>query len=347
MPLPLGSVGLGCDGAAKPAPREPPTAAAGITERSPATGRSVRARTRTGFVPPTARERVAAIGRLPALSLASPRAFVPTEQFEPVPPPAADEWLAKHREVGQTYDAFLASRPNLPTRDRRVIYLLPVGTFDYARTPSLRTLARYMRAYFSLPVKILPAVSIATVGATSRINEHTRKRQLLSTDILRYLELNAPRDAYSTLALTAVDLYPEDSWNFVFGQASLHQRVGVYSFARHHPSFHGETAVDAAQARKLALRRSLKVMAHEMTHMFGMQHCIFFRCVVNGSNSLGETDHSPAHACPVCLRKLHKALRFDPAARYRELARFYRSVGLDEEAAWVAKRIAYLTEPTE
>jgi archaemetzincin len=31
------------------------------------------------------------------------------------------------------------------------------------------------------------------------------------------------------------DLYPEPSWNFVFGQASLNERVGVYSFARYGP----------------------------------------------------------------------------------------------------------------
>ena len=34
------------------------------------------------------------------------------------------------------------------------------------------------------------------------------------------------------LAITAFDLWPGPGWNFVFGQASLTERVGVWSMAR-------------------------------------------------------------------------------------------------------------------
>jgi len=34
------------------------------------------------------------------------------------------------------------------------------------------------------------------------------------------------------------DLYPRDSWNFVFGLASLRERIGVFSFARYEESFY-------------------------------------------------------------------------------------------------------------
>jgi archaemetzincin len=33
------------------------------------------------------------------------------------------------------------------------------------------------------------------------------------------------------------DLYPDPAWNFVFGQASLRERVEVFSFARYDPAF--------------------------------------------------------------------------------------------------------------
>ena len=36
----------------------------------------------------------------------------------------------------------------------------------------------------------------------------------------------------------------------------------------------------------LTLRRSCKVLAHEACHMFGIEHCVWFRCLMNGSNHL-------------------------------------------------------------
>lgn len=40
-----------------------------------------------------------------------------------------------------------------------------------------------------------------------------------------------------------------------------------------------------------------------------IQHCIFFHCVMNGSNHLAETDSQPLHICPIDLRKLHYSTR--------------------------------------
>ena len=41
------------------------------------------------------------------------------------------------------------------------------------------------------------------------------------------------KDTYCILAVTNNDLYPRDSWNFVFGLADMEERCGVFSFARH------------------------------------------------------------------------------------------------------------------
>lgn len=50
--------------------------------------------------------------------------------------------------------------------------------------------------------------------------------------------------------------------------------------------------------------------------MFGLQHCYYFQCALNESSSIGEAEHQPLFLCPVCLRKLHKVLKFDVAKRY-------------------------------
>jgi archaemetzincin len=138
------------------------------------------------------------------------------------------------------------------------------------------------------------------------------------------------------IGLTTLDLYPQDDWNFVFGQASLSERVGVFSFARNDDSFFG----DPPSPRQLVRKRALQVLTHEVGHMFGLWHCAYYSCNMNGSNSLEEADTQPPHLCPVCLRKLQYTIGFDPAARYEALADFYERVGMAEEAAFARHRHA-------
>lgn len=75
-------------------------------------------------------------------------------------------------------------------------------------------------------------------------------------------------------------------WNFVFGKASLVDRVGVFSFARYDPRFWGEEEQEGDAS--LVLRRTLKVCVHEIGHMYGISHCVYFSCFMNGSNRFGR-----------------------------------------------------------
>lgn len=95
---------------------------------------------------------------------------------------------------------------------------------------------------------------------------------------------------------------------------------------------------------KILLRRSCKVLAHETGHMFGLKHCIYFKCALNGSNHLKESDSRPMHLCPVCLRKLQYGIGFDVVSRYRNLLQFYRKFGFEEETQWVIKRLRWIIE---
>jgi archaemetzincin len=121
-----------------------------------------------------------------------------------------------------------------------------------------------------MEIEVLPSVDLTQSAITVRRNPHTRNTQLLTADILTLLRRRLPEDGYALLGITMEDLYPEPSWNFVFGQASLRHRVGVYSFARYDPRFYQGTAPE--DGRALLLGRSCKVLAHEMAHMFGIRH---------------------------------------------------------------------------
>jgi archaemetzincin len=187
-----------------------------------------------------------------------------------------------------------------------------------------------------MEVKALAATPLDASKFTSRRNPNTGNLQILTGDVLDFLKARVPADGFCVLAITMEDLYPEPSWNFVFGQASLRERVGVYSFARYDPAFYGEARGPGYDT--LLLRRSCKVLAHETGHMFGLAHCTFFNCLMNGSNHLAESDRRPLHLCPVCLRKLQSSIGFDVVERYRELEHVTRADGFNDEADWVTRQ---------
>ncbi len=295
-----------------------------------------------GFKPPNAARRRHAIGSVEGLSETLRLAFDPSSDFEPIPIPNPNDWLAMHLEPGQTFNDFIKLKPKQPNALQCKIYLQPFGDFPKGRSPSIERLWAYAAAYFKMDVKVLSPLTLSDFQVTTRINPFTRKRQILTKDVLDLLRKRLPDDGFCILALTMEDLYPQPSWNFCFGQASLVHRVGVFSFARYDPAFLGGER--ELNYQRILFWRSCKVMTHETAHMFGLSHCIFFKCVLNGSNHLEESDARPMHLCPVCLRKLHSSIQFDVLDRYHQLLRFYQALDFDKEAQWVSNRLKKISQ---
>ena len=269
--------------------------------------------------------------------------LTPDGDFRPVPLPRPTDWLAQHPERGQSYDEFRTWTTHQPDATRHTLYLLPFGDFSEDAGPSLAEMRAYAAHFFQMEVKLLPPYYPHDLEFSPRQHARGGQRQLLTTDILRFLETKLPPDAYCILGITLDDLYPQPAWNYVFGQASLENRVGIYSLARYDPAFWKEER--GARYRELMLQRACKVLVHETAHMFGLQHCIYYECVVNGSNGLTETDGQPQSLCPVCLRKLHAAIGFDARKRYTDLARFYRAHQWFDELDLANRQLARIRPP--
>jgi len=293
------------------------------------------------FTPPNDKTIRNAIGDLNGLPAVLQHAFTPDKNsFDPIPEPRPGDWLALHNERGQTFDDFKAAQPNRPAQNQHIIYLQPLGDFAPEKSPSNDKLREFASAFFAMEVKVLPPVKVDGSTFITRRNPFTNNPQILTGDVLDFLKVRIPADAFCVLAITMEDLYPEPSWNFVFGQASVRERVGVYSFARYDPAFYGEPRASGYEA--LLLRRSCKVLAHETGHMFGLAHCTYFNCLMNGSNHLVEADRRPLHLCPVCLRKLQWSIGFDLLKRYSALEGADRANGFTDEADWLTRRLKNL-----
>jgi archaemetzincin len=251
---------------------------------------------------------------------------------EPLPEPDRQDWLAIHDERGQTFQEFTRSISR-PHAGERTIYVQPVDTGDALSETCLSTLAAFAAAFFQRPTRVLPPLALESSALTVRAAPDAGTPQVYAGDILTTLYAAKPADAFCVLGITARDLFPHPIVSFAFGEASATCRVGVVSVARYGPPFCQDAPGRAPGEMR---KRCCRVIAHEIGHMAGFAHCVYCRCLMNGSSSLAESEKRPLHLCPVDLLKLQWLLGFDVGRRYADLERFWRQAGEDAEADWAA-----------
>lgn len=240
--------------------------------------------------------------------------------------PQPGEWLYEHNEQGQTLAEFKQQTPISAAIANGKIYLLPLGVVN---NDLITALQDYLHAVFNLEVILLPEYDILKIP-----DSVTRNSQLKTTYILQnILQPLIPEDAILLMAITASDLYPDENWNFVFGEANIKNRVGVSSFARY-----GEYGVNDS-LNKLVLNRLLKTTTHEILHALGMHHCIGYACVLNGSNSLPESDNKPLIICPACLEKLAFILPEANSGYFERTLNFYKRYHFENEMLFCEKAL--------
>jgi archaemetzincin len=252
--------------------------------------------------------------------------------------PQPGDWLAEHPEPGQTFRQYLRNQPVKVDSKRRLLYVQPLGELNHTQRLIINETADFMGVYFQLPVRIREGLSLDSAPKNARRKPGSlRSEQILTTYILAdVLKPRLPRDAVALIGLTTADLWPGEGWNYLFGQASLSDRVGVWSIHRFGDPDSGDDAY------RTCLLRTLKVATHETGHMFSMAHCTLYDCNMCGSNHLGETDRHPVELCPHCLAKLCYATGADPAKRFEKLIEFYKAHGLKAEQEFCEKSLAVL-----
>jgi archaemetzincin len=252
--------------------------------------------------------------------------------------PKPGDWLLHHKEAGQTFNQYLACRPIMPRGKRKVIYIQPLGKFDKKQREIVNLTADFMKRYFGVPVKIRKDLSLKIIPAKARRTHPVwGMKQILAGYVLDdVLKPRLPEDAAAYIAFTSSDLWPGKGWNFVFGMASLRERVGVWSIYRNGDPTKGEKEF------RLCLLRTIKTATHETGHMFSIQHCTAYECNMCGSNNRSESDRRPVFNCPECVAKICWASRADPLERYRSLAGFFKKHGFTEQLAFCHKSIKAL-----
>ncbi|XP_068701682.1 archaemetzincin-2-like isoform X2 [Montipora foliosa] len=249
-------------------------------------------------------------------------------------------------------------------------------------SPCIDDLADFTQRFYGLPVVILPVVSIklpeskggvvmcekdlsVKAGARKSSRVHLKQLQLnyrwsqghiqLKVDSIHaLLRQHIPEDALCLIGLTMMDLFEDETDLFVAGLAAGNQRVAVFSFARYNPCLSFSTEhwyqiwcskeLDRLEKEKILLQRSCKLLVHEIAHLMGLEHCIWFSCCMNGSGHLSEDFAQPIYLCPVDLHKLQHLCGFDVVDRYRKLLEFFKRHNLTEEAQWCEARLLFVLD---
>lgn len=255
----------------------------------------------------------------------------------PIYAPEKDDWLSEQEEDGQTFNQFLYDRYNLMSVNRNIIYINPLQEMPQQ---FLDNLLLYCQSFFyPMKVKLINIVSLQSLKVKSRINKYSKKIQYNASQINSKTVKYVPNDAHCMVSILLDDLYPESSWNFVFGLATIKDRVGVFSFARFSSSF--EKKNEVVNFDNFLLYCSCSTLTHEICHTFGLEHCIYYTCLMNGCNNMEEAKKQPLYECPVCLRKLHYSIGFDPLERYKQMLNVTKMFGgyFNSANKWYENRI--------
>ncbi|KAK5119854.1 hypothetical protein LTR85_007180 [Meristemomyces frigidus] len=86
-------------------------------------------------------------------------------------------------------------------------------------------------------------------------------------------------------------------------ETAIGDAVAAY---RSHSTEAGDKTMDALLSA-LWLGRVCKTASHELGHCFGLDHCVYYACIMQGTAGLSEDARQPPYLCPVDMAKLLKA----------------------------------------
>lgn len=126
-----------------------------------------------------------------------------------------------------------------------------------------------------------------------------------------------------------------------FSSSPMHSAVSA------HTKFFAPS-LSPSQLSGLWLSRICRTATHELGHCFGLEHCVYFACVMQGSASLAEDVRQPPYLCPIDVAKLDFATgSVDTVVRNRALLAFCRRHEANSHffaafAAWLENRLEEL-----
>lgn len=179
-----------------------------------------------------------------------------------------------------------AAQSTPPVEAAGTYYIQPLGEVD-RRHADFACLV--VREVFHLRCMVLRPRPLPRTALDPERNQYDADR------LVDGLFAHLPTDGVGLMGLTNGDLFDRNRTRFVFGLASLVDRVGVVSLARFRSTWWGED-------RDLVVfhDRLYKVLVHEIGHTLGLEHCPKASCAMRDDGTLADLDASPRRFCTSC-----------------------------------------------
>jgi archaemetzincin len=170
------------------------------------------------------------------------------------------------------------------------VYVCPLGSVDER---ILDCVSRGLAKRSNMAVRVLPAMGDPAYAYDEKRGQYNSKR------VLKRLAACCPREAFTIMGVTRVDLFVP-ILTFVFGAAQMSGRCAVISTQRLDPVYY-----QAPKDQNLLMERVEKTAVHELGHSMGLVHCRDRRCVMFSSTRIEDTDFKKSEFCYTC-RELFK-----------------------------------------
>ncbi|CAK9023010.1 unnamed protein product [Durusdinium trenchii] len=265
-------------------------------------------------------------------------------------------WWKEYQQT-QTFDQFKCAVPFRPNTVSSIQVAIVGDEELVARQMSLEQILKHVEVFMGFKViqrggleNPMPRMRLSAAGQRTSVDGVP---QIGAHYVLAFLQGFVDPRAACTLAITPVDLYPPQHYDYVTGMTDPGDRLGLYSSARlyvDHLSTHrlswgalADCVSDCVhlhqmvRSRRLELSKAFaKLLCRESLKLCGAQECSLLYCLMN---PLPETDghvpeaiaQLPFSLCCICLRKLQWLSQVDLLDRYSRIPPIINSWFFEEQ----------------
>ncbi len=229
-----------------------------------------------------------------------------------------DDFLAALPYRGETFAEFAEAHAagSFSVERAEVVIVEPLTEVDAA---SLAAIEATLRALLGVPVaaRSMPTPSHLLEGDGR--DPHWNGVALAAQITEQFAEPSPTEPSVLRVGLVEHTLaVPGFDW--IFGYTDEGRRSVVLSFR------------DLPDAPAALTFQIVSLVLHEVGHVLGLQHCVFYACVMTPAAHLDRTVDFGARYCPVCLRKLSHVLGRSARDLLSSFEDLFTSTGLDDEA---------------